>query len=225
MVKVKICGLTNVKDASRACDYGADLLGFIFVKGTPRYVENIRDIISDLPPEVKNKTGRVGLFKDEELEEVARTVAGCDLDYVQLHGEERPDYCRALKNILRDRHNLSAKIIKTFKIRDRILPQGQYSPCDYEQADYFVFDTFHPEISGGTGRRFDWQVLIKERERIKKPFFIAGGLTPENVASAVKTVRPYGVDVSSGVEDLPGEKDENLLKEFIENAKKAQTAR
>jgi len=218
-VKVKICGLTNLEDAAAACKYGADLLGFIFVKGTPRYIGNIKNIILDLPAEVKSAAGIVGLFRDEELDEVAGIVSECGLDHVQLHGDETPEYCRELKDILQKKHNMALKIIKTFKVADAILPHGKYSFEDYENADYFVFDTFHPHVMGGTGLRFDWKVLIKERDRIKKPFFIAGGLTPENVPEAIKAVCPYGVDVASGVESSPGRKDEKLLKEFIHNAK------
>ncbi len=227
MVKVKICGVTNLEDARKACDYGADLIGFIFIGGTPRAVEGdaVRNIIMGLPGDCKNRVGRVGLFRDMKLERIAEAVSFCDLDHVQLHGSETPGDCGSLRTILEQKYHRQVKIIKAFKVKERILPHGhaaqkQYGPGDYDAADYFVFDTFHPDIPGGTGESFDWGVLIREKDRIKKPFFIAGGLRPENVSDAVKAVRPYGVDVSSGVEKSPGKKDEKLLKEFVENAKK-----
>ena len=116
-------------------------------------------------------------------------------------------------------HNIPVKIIKVFKVDDKILPCAEYGPGSYDQADYFLFDTFHPDMAGGTGENFDWGVLNREKDRLTKPFLVAGGLDPKNVASVIKSVYPYGVDTSSGVEASPGEKDANLLKEFIKNAK------
>jgi phosphoribosylanthranilate isomerase len=223
MTKVKICGITNLDDAVKACEFGADLLGFIFVKGTPRNaeVDKVKGIVSGLPEELKDKVGKVGLFKDEDLKKVAETVISCGLDHVQLHGDESPDYCGKLKDKIWVEGDIRVKIIKVFKVKEEIMPIGEYSIGDYEKADFFVFDTYHPDIAGGTGKKFNWETLNREKERINKPFFIAGGLNPENVSKAVKTARPYGVDVSSGVEKTPGVKDEKLLKEFIKNAKKA----
>ena len=219
MVKVKICGITNLKDAVKACEYGADLLGFIFVEGTPRCVdaEKTKKITSELPKGVS----KVGLFKDTRLESVIEAFLYSDLDSIQLHGEESPDYCRTLKDLLGQEKHIQANIMKVFKVAEEILPIGSHGIEDYKDVDYFVFDTFHPEIAGGTGAKFDWEILNKEKNRINKPFFIAGGLGPANVSETVKVVSPYGVDVSSGVEKSPGIKDEKLLKEFIENAKRA----
>ena len=222
MIKVKICGITNLEDAVKACGYGADLLGFIFVEGTPRAVgmDTVKNIITDLPRGGESKVGRVGLFKDETIKNIIETISYCGLDYVQLHGDESLDYCRELKKALEEKICVQVKIIKAFKVKKKILPHGDAVPDDYADMDYFVFDAFHPVISGGTGTKFDWEVLKKEKYKIQKPFFIAGGLHPGNVADAVEIVRPYGVDVSSGVEKTPGKKDHKLLKEFIENAKK-----
>lgn len=224
MVKVKICGITNVKDAVRAAEYGADLAGFIFIKNTPRYIGNRKDIILGMPEGLKKTMSKAGLFQNQDVREVAETVIYCSLDYVQLQGDESPEYCGSLKNILQEtKYPYSVKIIKAFKVMDRIVPvAGIYDMLGYEEcADYFVFDTFHPALGGGTGIMFNTDILIKERKKIRKPFFIAGGLTPDNVAEIIKRVNPYGVDASSGVENLPGEKDETLLKEFITNAKNA----
>ena len=222
MVKVKICGVTNFTDTVTACKCGADLVGFIFIEGTPRAIDaySARNIIMDLPHDLKEKVGKVGLFKDEQIERVAEVIAYCSLDYVQLHGGETPAECVGLKKMLRDKYERKVNIIKVFKVSDRILPHGEYSFSDYDEADYFVFDTFHPQISGGTGSKFDWEVLVKEKDQITRPFFIAGGLTPGNVSGVVKAINPYGVDVSSGVEKTPRKKDEDLVKEFIKNAKK-----
>jgi phosphoribosylanthranilate isomerase len=222
MTKVKICGITNSDDAVKACELGADLLGFIFVEGTPRCTDpdTVKNIITDLPAQFKEKVGMVGLFKDEKFERIIETFLYCDLDYIQLHGMEFPDDCQMLKQLMSGQSMVDVKILKVFKVDKKILPQGKFDLEDYESVDYFVFDTFHPEIAGGTGKQFDWEALKKEKDRIKKDFFIAGGLDPKNVSEAVKAVHPYGVDVSSGVESSPGKKDEKLLKEFIENAKK-----
>ena len=119
---------------------------------------------------------------------------------------------------------VDCRIAKTFKVTASGLVSGSHSPKDYDMCDYFVFDTFHPSMSGGTGETFDWKLLREESSRINKPFFVAGGLNPGNVVHAVKMLNPYGVDVSSGVESSPGKKDKRLLKEFIENAKTSQHA-
>jgi len=218
MAKVKICGLTNLEDAIKACECGADFLGFIFIKETPRNVDadTVKNITSRIPEEISAGIGKVGLFKDEAIEEVARAVSLCDLDHVQLHGDEDPNYCRQLK----EKVGGDIKIIKMFKVKDDIVAPYPYILDDYVDADYYVFDTFHPDLAGGTGKSFDWKVLLDSGDSIKKLFFIAGGLDPGNVREAVEAVAPFGVDVSSGVELEAGKKDENLLKEFIKNAKK-----
>ncbi len=213
MVKVKICGLTNKEDALKACEYGADLVGFVFAEGSPRSVgpETVKDIVEAVPQGV----GKVGLFKDDALEEVEECFLSCDLDHVQLHGDESPAYCAELKEALR-KNGKAVGIIKTFKVKDKILgfPAGAYV-----DAAYYLFDTFHEKMMGGTGIKFDWAVIRDFKG--DRPFFLAGGLNQRNVAEAVREVHPYGVDVSSGVEGSVGKKDENKLKEFIQNAKKA----
>jgi len=213
VVRVKICGLTNLEDAASACDHGADLVGFVFAEVSPRAVgaETVREIVSALPAGV----GKAGLFKDSPLEEVAGAAVACGLDHIQLHGGESPEYCRELKEALSEK-GLNVKIIKTFKVKDNILGR---TPGDFDSADYYLFDTFHPDMMGGTGISFDWSVL--EGFKWDRPFFLAGGLTPGNVAEAVRVVRPYGVDVSSGVEASTGKKDGVKIKEFIKNAKDA----
>ncbi len=217
MVKVKICGITNLEDAVKACEYGADLIGFVFVEGTPRHVaeDKVKSMVGAIPAALKGKTALVGLFMDASAETVIKTVRSCGLSYVQLHGEESPEYCVALKKSLGD-----AKIIKVFKVKKGIIPCGVFETGDYGAADHFLFDAYRPDAAGGTGKAFDWPSLKRYSVDFDKPFFVAGGLDPLNVADAIRVMRPYGVDVSSGVESSPGKKDALLMKEFIQNAKK-----
>ncbi|UCG34800.1 MAG: phosphoribosylanthranilate isomerase [Candidatus Omnitrophota bacterium] len=213
MVKVKICGITNLDDAIKACEYGADLLGFVFVKDTLRYIgkDKARDIVLRLPEEYKNKVDRVGLFMNEDIERVAEITSFCDLNFIQLHGQEDVDYCRDLRKRL-----AGYKILKAIKVKDEFSLEAI---SEYDAIDFFLFDSFAENVPGGTGKRFKWDIL--EGCDFNKPFFLAGGLTPENIADAIRMVKPYGVDVSSGVEKEPGIKDEIKVKEFIANAKSA----
>lgn len=214
MVKIKICGLTNLEDALKACEYGADLLGFLFAPESPRYVdvELVKKIIKEIPRGIE----KVGLFKDQVLDEVVKNVIDCGLSAVQLHGNESPEYCGDLIDRL-EQEGRGIKVIKTFKVKYKILASMPLEA--YEAADYYLFDTFHPKMMGGTGVKFDWEILKDFKG--ERPFFLAGGLTPCNVEEAIKKVRPYGVDVSSGVERTIGEKDGKKVKEFIQNAKNA----
>jgi len=221
VVKTKICGITTLADAVKAQEYGADMLGFIFVKGTPRCVDDLEAIAKESSEKLKKKVNRVGLFRNEKLEETSRIVSACDMDYVQLHGEESPEYCYQLKELVRRESGILLQVIKTLKVKDKIVTAEKFGLEEYRDSiDYFLFDTFDPIMPGGTGVSFKWEVLIEEKDRICHPFFIAGGLTPDNVAAAVLKVSPYGVDVSSGVEVFPGKKNKILMKEFIANAKK-----
>lgn len=220
MVKIKICGLTNLEDAKLAWGSGADLLGFIFAEGTKRFIElnDASHIIRQLKSQYIDVIA-VGLFVKEALDDIAYAVAHCDLDHVQLHGRETPKECSDLKELVEKRYNRKIQIIKAFRVSDEIQPIESYGIGDYDAADYFVFDTFHPRLDGGTGKKFNWDVLKREQGKIKKPFFLAGGLVPSNIQEAIQQVRPYGIDVSSGIESEPRIKDEKLLKEFIDNAR------
>ena len=219
-MKIKICGLTNLDDAVLAWKYGADLLGFIFAEGTKRFIE--LNEASHIIRQLKSRfidVKAVGLFVKEDLDDIAYAVAHCDLDNVQLHGSETPEECAGLKSLVRDKYDREIEIIKAFRVSDDIQRIESFDLEDYADADYFVFDTYHPALPGGTGERFNWDVLNREKERIKKPFFLAGGLTPGNISRAIRDIRPYGIDVSSGIEKEPRIKDEKLLKEFIDNAR------
>ncbi len=220
MPKVKICGITRLEDAKMACEAGADFIGFVFVKDTPRVVdeEKVKNIIfSDSFKECRRKIEKVGLFANEEIESIVGTVSYCGLDYVQLHGDavENSEYCLKLKDIFRKK-GLDCKIIKAVKVKENIFKRDIEG---YAAVDFFLFDTYSKTAHGGTGEKFNWK-LLKELD-IDKDFFLAGGLNPDNVIEAVETVKPYAVDVSSGVEEKPGKKDYKKVKEFIDNAKSA----
>ena len=204
MTKIKICGTTNKHDAILASQLGADMLGFIFYKGSKRYVEpkTAEDIINELPPYIL----KVGVFVNETPEQVRRIAADAALNALQFHGDETPEYCRAFKD--------EFKVIKAFRLKDRKSLDG----INKYDADYYLLDTYSEDSHGGTGEAFDWNIL--EDFEFLKPVILSGGITPDNVAKAIKKVAPYGVDVASGVEASPGVKDAELLKRFIHNVRK-----
>ena len=201
--KVKICGITRLEDALFAQASGADALGFVFYPLSHRYIrpEDAKDIISRL----NNKIIKVGVFVNPEAAEVKIIARLCPLDILQFHGDESPDFCCQFS---------SREIIKAFRVKDKD-SLGRLS--DYGGVDYYLFDAFSQKGLGGTGRRFNWELLKKAK--IDKPFFLSGGLTPKNVAGAIKTVCPAWVDVSSGVEKSPGIKDQKKIRNFIERVR------
>ena len=199
ITKVKICGLTNYDDAVAAMDMGADLLGFNFYPVSPRYItpEQATDIINKLPGFIDT----VGVFVNASIEHIHETNAVCQLDWVQLHGDEEPDFCRALLS-----HNV--KTMKAIRVKNQ---------ADIERADSFftdavLLDAFNPDKYGGTGLTFDWNVI----GHISKRVFLAGGINPDNAAEAVR-LGVYGIDVCSGVESGPGKKDHRKMKKLFEN--------
>lgn len=200
MVRIKICGITNLEDALLAAELGADALGFIFYPKSPRQVdpEAARAIIAQLPPFV----AAVGVFVDEEAAVVRDLAARVGLDWVQLHGQESPEYCR----------DLGCKVIKGFRIRDEksLLELAPYR--DAVQA--FLLDTYKKGHVGGTGESFDWRLARAARKYGR--IILAGGLTPQNVAQAIATVQPDAVDAASGTEASPGKKDPARLRAFFE---------
>jgi len=202
MTKVKICGITSLDDALMAVDAGADALGFVFFEKSPRCVgpDAAARIIEQLPPLVQV----VGLFVNAELDFVNRTADTCGLDIVQLHGEESPAYCRLVRR----------RVMKAFRVRGM---ESLAAMTDYKVAAYLL-DAYSPHSYGGTGERFDWDCAVAAKER--GAIMLAGGLNPDNVASAVAKVAPYGVDVSSGVESAPGRKDPEKVRRFIQEAKR-----
>ena len=199
IVKVKICGITNYDDAIAAMDMGADLLGFNFYPDSPRYVtpKQAKSIINKLPGFIDT----AGVFVNESAESIHETNAVCHLDWVQLHGDEDPEFCRSLLS-----HNV--KTMKAIRVKDQ---------TDIEMADSFftdavLLDAFDPDKYGGTGLTFDWNVI----GHIGKRVFLAGGINPDNAAAAVK-LGVYGIDVCSGIEASPGKKDHSKMKKLFEN--------
>jgi phosphoribosylanthranilate isomerase len=206
MVRIKICGITNLEDALLAAELGADALGFIFYSKSPRKVapEAAREIIAQLPPLVAS----VGVFVDEAAAVVQDLAAKVGLDWVQLHGQESPEYCR----------NLGRRVIKAFRIKDE---DSLRSLADYQGASQaLLLDTYKPGQVGGTGEVFDWQMA---REAKKYGWIIlAGGLTPANVARAIATALPAAVDAASGTEAEPGKKDPAKLRAFFKAVRSKQ---
>lgn len=200
MVKVKICGITNLEDALSAVDYGADALGFVFFKDSPRYIqpEKVREIISHLPPFVT----AVGVFVNEDPEGMLRIKQVSGIDVLQLHGDEPPERCL-----------IWHRVIKAFRIKDFT----DLKPLERYRASAFLLDAYSPDSFGGTGQIFNWDIAV-EAKRFGR-IILSGGLNPDNVEKAVRWVRPYAVDVSSGVEEDKGKKDLKKMRAFIEKVK------
>jgi phosphoribosylanthranilate isomerase len=200
MVFVKICGITNLEDARAAVDAGADAVGFNFYRRSPRFIAPVdaRDIIEQLPETVLS----VGVFVNEgEPEQVARIADLAGLKAVQLHGDESPQYCRAL----RDRF-----VIKALRVGMGFEPQ---SVKEYE-TNAILLDAFARDARGGTGRVIDWSIARQVRELVPQ-LFLAGGLSVENVAEAITIVEPYAVDACSSLEQEPGRKDADRVRAFV----------
>lgn len=200
MTLVKICGITSLADALAAVDAGADALGFNFYRPSPRYIapETAREIANQLPDSIL----KVGVFVNEDVKSVARIVAEAHLSAVQLHGDESPEYCRELSGNY---------IIKVFRAGD------DYDIETYE-VDAIMLDTKDDLLRGGTGRVFDWS-LAQRTSHSAPQLFLAGGLSPENVAEAIATVRPYAVDACSSLEESPGRKDHTRVRAFVQAAR------
>lgn len=202
MVKVKICGISNVDDAWHAVNCGADALGFVFYAKSPRCVTppQARVIIAALPPFVTT----VGLFVNEAPLHIREIADDCGLDTIQLHGDEAPADCDFAPR----------RTIKALRVRDA----ASLSRHEEFEVSALLLDAWVAGTYGGTGETFNWELAATVARQ--RPVILAGGLTPENVAAAVQTVRPYAVDVSSGVEVAPGRKDPAKVAAFIRNAKK-----
>ncbi len=205
MVKVKICGITNLDDARQAVACGADALGFVFFDGSPRYIhpEAAAEIIRALPPFVAS----VGLFVNENPASLREVADFCALDLLQLHGDEPPRACTVP----------GRRVIKALRVRDAASLDG----ASAYQVAALLLDAWVPDAYGGTGRTFSWQLAAEVARQ--RPVVLAGGLTPENVAEAIAAVRPWAVDVSSGVETALGKKDPEKVAEFIRQARSASS--
>jgi phosphoribosylanthranilate isomerase len=208
MTRVKVCGITNLDDARAAIEAGAGMLGFNFYEKSPRHVtpEEARRVIEKLPEGVLS----VGVFVNEDgPETVERKALEAGVGAVQLHGEETPEFCACLRGLM---------TIKAL----RVGPGYEVERAASFGTDALLLDAYVADAWGGTGRTFDWSLARRTREVVPK-LFLAGGLTPENVSDAVKVVRPFAVDVCSGVETSPGRKNFQLMRRFIEQVRAAES--
>lgn len=209
-VLVKICGITNVEDARAAIEAGADMLGFNFYRPSPRFIEPdaAREIIDAIRAETRSENARVimlGVFVNEPVEDVIRIAELSGLDGIQLHGDETIEYCRELKH--RAPQRFAIKVVRSNGAVD-------FRDLRRHAADAFMLDAYDSNLRGGTGRTADWR-LARQAARQLPQLFLAGGLSPENVADAISAVQPYAVDACSALELAPGQKDQARMKEFV----------
>ncbi len=203
MIKIKICGITNLDDALAAVNYGADALGFNFYKKSPRYIEpqKAAEIIAQLPPFIVP----VGIFVNEREDRIRETVSLSCIQGIQLHGDETPEFCQ----------RFGPRVIKAFQVKNK---ESLKHMLHYRVGAYLL-DSYREGMRGGTGTTFDWHLAV-----VAKTFgriILAGGLTPGNVVEAVKLVQPYGVDVCGGIERDKGVKDHAMMKTFITEVRRA----
>jgi phosphoribosylanthranilate isomerase len=203
--RVKICGITTAADGQAAVDAGADAIGFIFYEKSPRYValETAAEISRGLRPFIM----RVGVFVNAPEEFVTRAIADCGLTMLQFHGDETPEYCT----------QFGLMSMKAFRVHG---PETLEEIPKYE-TDAYLLDAYSSTTLGGSGEKFNWDLAVAA-QKFGKPIFLAGGLTPGNVADAIRQVQPFGVDVSSGVESAPGKKDHAKVKAFIAAARSVE---
>jgi len=199
-----MCGTTRQEDALAAVRFGVDALGFIFYPKSPRFIssENMARIVEKLPPLID----RVGVFVNAPMKELI-AIAEVGLSYLQLHGDESASYCRELRQAFP-----SCGIIKAFRVTEKTRAVS-FTPYD-DCVDAYLLDTYVSGESGGTGKIFDWSII--EQLNLHQPIILAGGLTPENVQQAIEKVRPFAVDINSGIESEPGVKDHSRLLELME---------
>jgi phosphoribosylanthranilate isomerase len=204
-VKVKICGITRHEDAELAVELGAWALGLNFHDLSPRRTD--LDVAAAIGRHFKRDVEVVGVFVNRELGDVAEIADACSLTMLQLHGDEGPVYCDEI------RRRTGLKIMKAARVRDAASLQALNA---FRQVDYHLVDAHHPDLFGGTGETFDWELLRSRRSKV--PLVLAGGLTPENVHDAITAVHPWAVDSASGTESSPGIKDPAKVEAFIRAA-------
>ncbi len=199
MIGVKICGITNIGDAYWAAEFGADALGFILYPKSQRYIapERAKEIIQKIPGSI----GKVGVFVNQEIQAVKEIVSFCGLRLIQLHGDESPEYCSQFPG---------STLIKTISV----CTEEEVQALENYPVKAILVDTHEPGRYGGTGKKSDWALALKVKET--HPLILAGGLNKENIKSAIEAVRPYAVDINSGVETLPGRKDPYKIREIME---------
>lgn len=205
--RVKICGITRLEDGLAAAAAGADAIGLVFVDASPRRVDpaQAQAIVAGLPPLIK----LVGLFSDAPAERVQAVLGAVALDLIQFHGREPAEFCR----------RFGRPYIKALRMAEGLDPRVEAGR--YADAAGLLLDSFHPQLTGGTGETFDWTRVPRD---LGRPLILAGGLTPDNVGAAVAAVRPYAVDVSSGVESSKGIKDAAKVAAFVRAVANADRA-
>lgn len=203
MIKIKICGITNLDDALAAVDHGADALGFNFYKKSPRCIDpqKAAEIVAQLPPFVVP----IGIFVNEKEDKIRDIVSLACLQGIQLHGDETPEFCQ----------RFGSRVIKAFQVKNK----ASLERMAHYRVSAYLLDSYKEGMRGGTGTTFDWHLAV-----VAKTFgrvILAGGLTPDNVIEAIKLVQPYGVDVCGGIEKEKGVKDHGLMKKFINDVRGA----
>jgi phosphoribosylanthranilate isomerase len=208
-MRVKICGITQPQQGKTIASLGATALGFICVPSSPRYVTQleIKAVIEQLP----QQTDKIGVFANSICSEIAQTVAETGLTGVQLHGDESLDFCQQLRQSLPNVEIIKALRIKTADDFERAKTYSKY-------VDTLLLDAYHPQQLGGTGKTLNWDMLQQFNPNC--PWLLAGGLTPENVLEALNKVKPNGIDLSSGVEIAPGDKDLDKVSQLFEKLAK-----
>ena len=210
-VRVKFCGITSIEDRDGAVNSGADAIGLVFFKDSPRFVtlEMAEIITKDIPPFVS----AVGIFVNEDLKFIEECVERCGLNAVQIHGDEDVKYCLRFKGL-----NLKGvKLIKSIRVKDR----ESLAVIENCSSDAIILDAYKKGLYGGTGEGFDPSLAIIAKE-YGRHIIISGGLSPNNVCKIIKEVKPYGVDVSSGIESSPGKKNIELMERFVEQVRQAE---
>lgn len=202
--RIKICGITRNEDATAAAAAGADAIGFVFYRNSPRYVDphRAKAIAAGIPPFVST----VGLFVDADAAEVEASLRAFRVDYLQFHGDENPDYCS----------QFGVPFVKAIRVRPGV-DLLQYA-VDFSAARALLLDAFVDGVPGGTGQGFDWNLILRN---LPLPIVLSGGLSPDNITDAVRRVRPWAVDVSSGVEAAKGIKDADKIKRFTRGVRNA----
>ena len=207
-MRIKICGITQLDQGYAIAQLGATMLGFICVPSSPRYVpsEKIQIILNNLPKSIQT----IGVFANTSIEQIYQIVLETGLTGVQLHGNESPDFCDRLRQMLPQ-----IELIKALRIKcSATLLQTQ----DYfNSIDALLLDAYHPQHLGGTGKTLDWQSLQQFSPSCS--WFLAGGLTPDNIQEALQQLKPDGIDLSSGVERSPGDKDLEKVKQLFDRLK------
>lgn len=207
-MRVKICGITQPEQGKAIAQLGATTLGFICVSASPRYVtcQQIRAVVAQLPDNIDC----IGVFANAAIEEVCQIFADSGLTGVQLHGDESPEYCFKLRQVLANGEIIKALRVKNSQALEQI---DIYTNC----VDTLLLDAYHPQQLGGTGKTLDWDTLAAFNPQL--PWLLAGGLTPDNILNALSQVIPHGIDLSSGVESAPGNKDLQKVSQLFEQLK------